>query len=79
MANLKKALAVLMATMLVIACSACGKNDTSESSGGGDPVVRIDMDIYNQLDEEYQFDTDYVTSNKNKFSGKNVIQKKQRM
>ncbi len=69
MANLKKALAVLMATMLVIACSACGKNDTSESSGGGDPVVRIDMDIYNQLDEEYQFDTDYVTSNKNKFSG----------
>ena len=66
----KRLIAFFLAAVLVSVCGACGKkNDDTSSSGGGEVTVRIDMETYDKISEEYRFDTDYVAANKNKFSG----------
>lgn len=72
MTKLTKLIAVMLVATLMVVCASCGKKDkdsTPNSGGGNTPSVRIDTEIYNKLDPEFQFDTDYVVSNKSKFSG----------
>jgi len=70
MAKLTRLIAVMLVATLMVACAACNKKGKdSTPDNGGSTTVRIDTEIYNKLDPEFQFDTDYVVSNKNKFSG----------
>ena len=73
MRKMKNLGAVLLATACLLSTVACNPAQEDSSSGGVGPssgtVVNIDKDIYDALSAEYQFDTEYVKNNKNKFSG----------
>ena len=82
MAKMRKFGVFALVTVFLTATAACrgGDGGTDSSIGGGNSVsdstvtpsgatVNIDQDVYNSLSSEYQFDTNYVKENKNKFSG----------
>ena len=82
MAKMRKLGVFALATVFLTATAACrgGGGGADSSIGGGNSVsdstvtpsgttVNIDQDVYNSLSAEYQFDTNYVKENKNKFSG----------
>jgi len=73
MNKLKGLIALLLAVTTMFAFAACG--DKGENSSGTNPggnggnTVTIDEAVYNSLSAEYQFDKNYVSQNRSKFSG----------
>lgn len=70
MSKVKNFIAFLLATAVLWTCAACGgAGGDSETPEPGGASAYIDSEVYNALDEAYRFDTDYISRNKNKFSG----------